>query len=250
MNTEMENGMQLTFADYMPETFQELMCGASDSLAKTSPSEDTEKGLLETAQACFSELCTFLDSSEKSQSPLGCSSKMLKICLALMEDGTSPSFSLNWTRGGYDAEWNVYNSKYYGVPQNRERVFVIGHFRGRSGSEVFSDRITITKTALPIKRIAHLNCYRRTYQTFYQFGSCEALDTMQGGGRQPCVLTDKGIRRLTPRECLRLQGWDDDYISKAEFINSDSQLYKQAGNGVTVSVIHEIAAKIGESNEQ
>ena len=73
---------------------------------------------------------------------------------------------------------------------------------------------------------------------------------MQGGGRQPCVLTDKGIRRLTPRECLRLQGWGDDYISKAEFINSDSQLYKQAGNGVTVSVIHEIAKRIGGNDEQ
>jgi len=250
MNTEMENGMQLTFADYMPETFQELMCGASDSLAKTSQSQDTEKGLLETAQACFSELCTFLDSSEKSQSPLGCSSKMLKICLALMEDGTSPSFSLNWTRGGYDAEWNVYNSQNYGVPQRRERVFIIGHFRGRSGSEILSNADTAGDNGLSIKRIAHYRSYRRVFQTFSVDGICETLDVMQGGGRQPCVLTDKGIRRLTPRECLRLQGWGDDYISKAEFINSDSQLYKQAGNGVTVSVIHEIAKRIGGNDEQ
>lgn len=49
------------------------------------------------------------------------------------------------------------------------------------------------------------------------------------------------IRRLTPKECFRLQGWTDDYFEKAEFVNSDSQLYKQAGNGVTVSVIQAIA---------
>lgn len=49
------------------------------------------------------------------------------------------------------------------------------------------------------------------------------------------------IRKLTPRECFRLQGWTDDYFEKAEFVNSDSQLYKQAGNGVTVNVIEAIA---------
>lgn len=54
------------------------------------------------------------------------------------------------------------------------------------------------------------------------------------------------IRRLTPKECFRLQGWTDDYFEKAEFVNSDSQLYKQAGNGVTVNVIKAIAEKLGE----
>ena len=49
------------------------------------------------------------------------------------------------------------------------------------------------------------------------------------------------IRRLTPKECFRLQGWTDDYFERAAFVNSDSQLYKQAGNGVTVSVVEAIA---------
>lgn len=40
-------------------------------------------------------------------------------------------------RGGYDAEWQVLNSKYFGVPQNRERCFIVGHFRGRSGRNIF-----------------------------------------------------------------------------------------------------------------
>lgn len=61
------------------------------------------------------------------------------------------------------------------------------------------------------------------------------------------VLLDDGrlvrIRRLTPKECFRLQGWTDDYFKKAQFVNSDSQLYKQAGNGVTVNVIEAIARR-------
>lgn len=61
----------------------------------------------------------------------------------------------------------------------------------------------------------------------------------------PVIWYDKyncyiAIRKLTPRECFRLQGWTDDYFEKAEFVNSDSQLYKQSGNGVTVNVVYEI----------
>ncbi|MCF2641173.1 DNA (cytosine-5-)-methyltransferase [Roseburia hominis] len=52
------------------------------------------------------------------------------------------------------------------------------------------------------------------------------------------------IRKLTPKECFRLQGWTDDYFEKAQFVNSDSQLYKQAGNGVTVNVVYEIGSRI------
>ena len=54
------------------------------------------------------------------------------------------------------------------------------------------------------------------------------------------------IRKLTPRECFRLQGWTDDYFDKAQFVNSDCQLYKQAGNGVTVAVVEEIGRAIAE----
>lgn len=79
-------------------------------------------------------------------------------------------------------------------------------------------------------------------------GISPCLDSMRGGNRMPKVLEegqDIKIRKLTPKECFRLQGWTDDYFEKAEFVNSDSQLYKQAGNGVTVNVIYEIAKKMG-----
>ena len=133
----MENGTQMTFEEYMPEIFPEQTAGVSDSLVKTSALPESKLGLLETAQACFSELCTFLDSSQKKRSPLTYSLRMLKTCLVLMEDGISPDFSLKWIGGGYDAEWQVLNSKNFGVPQNRERCFIIGHFRGRSRRNVF-----------------------------------------------------------------------------------------------------------------
>ena len=70
-------------------------------------------------------------------------------------------------------------------------------------------------------------------------------------GIHPCVWWDKyktfvSTRRLTPKECFRLQGWTDDYFEKAQQFNSDSQLYKQAGNGVTVNVIQAIAERFNE----
>lgn len=54
------------------------------------------------------------------------------------------------------------------------------------------------------------------------------------------------IRKLTPKECFRLQGIPDEYFEKAQFVNSDSQLYRQAGNGVTVPVIMAIGEKLAK----
>ena len=88
-------------------------------------------------------------------------------------------------------------------------------------------------------------------------GMMSALDNLKerkkvavGGGcnvdkvwyeKRKCYIS---IRRLTPKECFRLQGWTDDYFERAEMVNSDSQLYKQAGNGVTVNVVYEIGRRI------
>ncbi len=54
------------------------------------------------------------------------------------------------------------------------------------------------------------------------------------------------IRRLTPRECFRLQGFPDEMFDRAEQVSADGQLYKQAGNSVTVNVIYEIAKRLKE----
>lgn len=70
-----------------------------------------------------------------------------------------------------------------------------------------------------------------------------------GGFLTYCVWYEKyqryiAIRKLTPKECFRLQGWSDEYFERASFVNSDSQLYKQAGNGVTVDVVNAIGKQI------
>ena len=58
------------------------------------------------------------------------------------------------------------------------------------------------------------------------------------------------IRRLTPRECLRLQGWTDDRIDLILPIQSDAQLYKQAGNGVTVNVVEAIGKRLAACHRE
>ena len=60
----------------------------------------------------------------------------------------------------------------------------------------------------------------------------------------PCILVKNRVRKTTPLEYFRLQGWEDEYFNRAAIVNSDSQLYKQAGNGVTVPVIYDIARRL------
>lgn len=77
---------------------------------------------------------------------------------------------------------------------------------------------------------------------------CGTLDT---GSQHGKVESKYRIRRLTPKECFRLQGWnyfdgDDTYFKRAEMVNSDSQLYKQAGNGVSVNVIEAIGLSLAK----
>lgn len=174
---------------------------------------------------------------------------------------------------GYDLQWQVLNSKNHGVPQNRERVYIVGHLRGTRRPQVFPFVGDCTKTSVGIRRIAHMQGFRRYNQTYEKDGVVEALDTAQGGGHQPCIAipvmtpdriekrqngrrfkTDgepsfiltaqdkhgvydgSHIRRLTPLECERLQGFPDNWTQGV----SDSQRYKCLGNAVTVNVIRGI----------
>ena len=78
---------------------------------------------------------------------------------------------------------------------------------------------------------------------------------LKGGGTVYAVWSEKygcylAIRKLTPKECFRLQGWTDEYFEKAKEFNSDSQLYKQAGNGVTVDVVKAIGEKLKEQENE
>lgn len=151
---------------------------------------------------------------------------------------------------GYNVEWQVLNSKDFGVPQNRERVFIIGHLRGECGRKVF-----------PIDgQIKNINCVRQignmiqtsSYggnphrgRVYSLKGISPSLNCMGGGGREPKILIQGNkVRKLTPKECWRLQGFPDWAFERAAKVNSNSQLYKQAGNSVTVNVIEAIAKEL------
>lgn len=193
---------------------------------------------------------------------------------------------------GYDLQWQVLNSKNHGVPQNRERVFIIGHLRGTSRPEVFP----ITRDSQPTASIAGYiseedwprrhEQIRRVYKTD---GAMPTIPTGTGGGvmtkiavreatkkgyaeatlgdsinlsvpesktrrgrvgkgvaqtldtgMQQYTLTNETlVRRLTPTECERLQGFPDGWT-----IGSDTQRYKQCGNAVTVNVIKDIMERL------
>ncbi|WP_449454428.1 DNA cytosine methyltransferase [Streptococcus suis] len=267
---------------------------------------------------------------------------------------------------GYDAEWQVFNSKNFGVPQNRERVFIIGHLRGAGGRAIFpfggddkeinldkprrvgninpsgngmngevfaSDGLAPTLTTNKGEGIKIVGVMQPNFNQsgciYDPKGIAPTIRTMQGGGLEPKIIqrghgynqggehdtaptltsnswqennllaikeaTAKGyseatvgdsvnlshpnsstrrgrvgkqvantlltgeeqgvvtpnfrIRKLTPRECWRLQGFPDWAFDKAQSVNSNSQLYKQAGNSVTVNVIEAIARKLEETDE-
>lgn len=164
---------------------------------------------------------------------------------------------------GYDAEWKLFNSKDYGTPQNRERVYLVGHLRDRGRREVFHseyDQCNDVKIKAVAKLdVKNLEMHKNVYDTSgvapcvtanFMKGSATKimLNTCQGGSRQPKINTDDYlIRKLTPRECFRLQGFPDELFDKAQAVNSESQLYKQAGNAVTVNVARHVAECIMRS---
>ena len=180
---------------------------------------------------------------------------------------------------GYTNYYQVLNAKDYGIPQNRERVFTIS-ILGEHKPFVFPDTQKLKQRMEDLlQNEADENYYISEEKAFYfmtnvlwegkeatnsesphfmgniynkDFGTGYAggvwdkgeisptLTTMQGGGRQPHIIDDKGIRKLTPKECWRLMGFDDTDFEKAAKVNSNSQLYKQAGNSIVVNVLEEI----------
>lgn len=133
----MENGVQMTLEQWMPQIFQKQTVGASERLVRTSQWPESGEDLKETDPHSLEKYLESLEKQGKRINLNGSSMKMLKECLAATEDLTSCPYSLNWMWGGYDIEWQLLNSKLHGVPQNRERVYTIGHLRSRGSRKVF-----------------------------------------------------------------------------------------------------------------
>jgi len=211
---------------------------------------------------------------------------------------------------GYDVEWQVLNSKHFGVPQNRERVFIIGHLRGKGGQQIFpigeTDEVD-KKVAVETKIKRVIGSGREMARVYSPEGVAPTIRVPSGGWHQPrsggkdsldrhtwdvIVIADRSrnyagkgrnlespkkvtnalssvqkdnllalfdghpngrprstlrsgrvpevglleglrIRRLTPMECERLQGFPDGWTEGV----SDTQRYKLLGNAVTVNVV-------------
>lgn len=234
---------------------------------------------------------------------------------------------------GYTLQWDTLNSKNFGVPQNRERVFIVGYLGNIRGREVFPlrpadgenpcelneitqglsmayrvynpDGISKTlaavgggagaKTGLYAVKVLKpygstggtcglsitedktgiaASCAARDYKSISRHNGnafiCAVLTpdreekrqndrrikepgepsfTLTAQDRHGVALLGDNIRirRLTPRECWRLQGFPDECFDKAKAAGiSDTQLYKQAGNGVTVNVARAIGERLKE----
>jgi DNA (cytosine-5)-methyltransferase 1 len=210
---------------------------------------------------------------------------------------------------GYNNYWKVLNLKDFGIPQNRERVFIVsirkdidnGTFTFPTGfplekrlkdmleAEVdekyylsekainglelhkerhvakgngfgyqlkFGEDISSTLSARYYKDgsecligtencilAANLNHYQNDQmnRVYSPDGISPTILTKTGGGRETKILPDnRRIRRLTPKECFRLMGFDDSDHAKASAVNSNTQLYKQAGNSIGVPCVEYI----------
>ncbi len=174
---------------------------------------------------------------------------------------------------GYSIKAEVLNSMEYGnIPQNRERIYIVG-FRNKKFINNFSfpNKISLTKKVsdflqdkvsdkyyyegkfLYDKLKDHITernqvyQWRRVYVRKNKKGVCPTLTANMGTGGHnvPIILDKRGIRKLTPYECARLQGFPEKL--QLPPVLSDSALYKQFGNSVTTTVVERIAKNIKKS---
>ena len=131
-------------------------------------------------------------------------------------------------RRGYGIEWLVLNSKDFGVPQSRRRVYIVCYLDRRCAGKILPVR--------PPSRSAPIRLFgTRLGARVYDPRGTAITQLTDGRG---LYLTAEGrVRRLTPRESLRLQGFTEAQIDRLLAITSDARAYKQAGNSVTVNVI-------------
>jgi len=179
---------------------------------------------------------------------------------------------------GYDVEWQVLNSKYFGVPQNRERVFIIGHLRGTCSRQVFPIGQAGAEADGARKKTPGNRCSEDLIRVYDghkrrftdEMGTLTGRENRRGGNwlivavrtrnyanlESPKTIANAltsvqkdnlvldaetiRIRRLTPVECERLQGFPDGWTEGVP----ETHRYRLLGNAVTVSVVECLGARL------
>ena len=143
--------------------------------------------------------------------------------------------------GGYDAEWQILNSKNFGVPHNRERCFVVASFRGSDKRGILPVKGTTNGVLKGIQCDTSGKGYHSQQDRFYlSDGIMSCLSHARSTTRHTTFINGEP-HILTAKERMRLQGFTDDYIEKAYLMNEPHIIAAQAGNSVTVNVIESIA---------
>ena len=180
----MENGTQMTLEQWMPDVSPTQTVGVLDSPVRTSALQENNSDLLGTAQACFSELCTWLDNSKKKKNPLTCSLRTLRICFLLMEDGISPDFSLSWTKTG-----TMRNGKFstQNISESRktENVVLLSDILEEEVDQKYFLSKEQTERIIFAEPLDTEKDITETLKSLTGGGITESIDTCQGGGREP-----------------------------------------------------------------
>lgn len=146
---------------------------------------------------------------------------------------------------GYDAEWQLLNSKNFGVPQNRERVFIVGHLRGRGGCDVFPISGFTTGTINGFQADTSGKGYSsQNDRVNLETGIACCLAKSRAITKNKIMLKSGEVRVLSAKERMRCQGFDDAVSDKAIKAVGGKTVCGLAGNAVTVTVAKAIGERL------
>lgn len=133
---------------------------------------------------------------------------------------------------GYDVEWQLVNGKYF-LPQKRERVYIIGHARGKPSSQVFpigtEENYLVEQDKEGPQKEQLVNCIDANYY--------KGIDNH---AQRTAIIQDGRMRMLSPLECERLLGFPDNWTAPL----SDTARYRLLGNTVMIPVVKTIGERL------
>ena len=153
---------------------------------------------------------------------------------------------------GYGVAWRVFDSQFFNLPQSRQRLFFVGCFGDirRSTKVLFkskSGRTSYEKGKISYSSKTSQKINSRTSENEKRLAFCLMTKNRLISHQDTYISDNRGVRRLTPKECCRLQGFPDDWLELQPAI-SDTVKYHMLGNAVSVPVVEWIANRIKENS--